>query len=155
MGTLTIWFVGNDENWNGGGLRLADRLRVGVSDGWLAFYNQPQPFFDGIIGVSSASGPQPRWPHEHSLRFPGFHFGHFTWPGEWPGGTMWTFAIWLGYPMVIAAILPAMWLVLAGRNRWWSARNRCTACGYNLTGNTSGICPECGTPVVRGSESIA
>lgn len=20
----------------------------------------------------------------------------------------------------------------------------CTACGYNLTGNTSGICPECG-----------
>lgn len=23
----------------------------------------------------------------------------------------------------------------------------CTACGYNLTGNTSGVCPECGTPV--------
>ena len=24
---------------------------------------------------------------------------------------------------------------------------RCTNCGYNLTGNVSGICPECGTPV--------
>lgn len=25
---------------------------------------------------------------------------------------------------------------------------RCVRCGYNLTGNVSGICPECGTPVV-------
>ncbi len=24
---------------------------------------------------------------------------------------------------------------------------RCTTCGYNLTGNVSGICPECGTPI--------
>lgn len=24
---------------------------------------------------------------------------------------------------------------------------RCTKCGYNLTGNVSGVCPECGTPV--------
>ena len=23
----------------------------------------------------------------------------------------------------------------------------CQDCGYNLTGNTSGICPECGTPI--------
>ncbi len=25
----------------------------------------------------------------------------------------------------------------------------CRHCGYNLTGNTSGICPECGTPVFK------
>lgn len=24
--------------------------------------------------------------------------------------------------------------------------NQCLRCGYNLTGNTSGVCPECGTP---------
>ena len=23
----------------------------------------------------------------------------------------------------------------------------CVACGYNLTGNTSGTCPECGSPI--------
>jgi hypothetical protein len=23
----------------------------------------------------------------------------------------------------------------------------CATCGYNLTGNLSGVCPECGTPV--------
>ncbi len=26
-------------------------------------------------------------------------------------------------------------------------RGHCQECGYNLTGNTSGICPECGTPI--------
>jgi hypothetical protein len=27
----------------------------------------------------------------------------------------------------------------------------CIHCGYDLTGNTSGICPECGTPIPKGS----
>jgi predicted RNA-binding Zn-ribbon protein involved in translation (DUF1610 family) len=26
---------------------------------------------------------------------------------------------------------------------------RCAKCGYNLTGNVSGVCPECGTPIAR------
>ena len=26
-------------------------------------------------------------------------------------------------------------------------RGECLVCGYSLTGNTSGVCPECGTPV--------
>jgi hypothetical protein len=147
IGTLTIWLISNDESWEGGGLRVSEGLRVGMSGGWLALYNQSQPFFDGTIGVSSAFGPQPRWPDARSLRFPGFHYLHITWPGEWPGGTLWTFAIWLGYPLIITAILPAMWLMLAARNRWRSARNRCISCSYSLTGNTSGVCPECGTPV--------
>jgi hypothetical protein len=29
------------------------------------------------------------------------------------------------------------------------APGHCECCGYNLTGNVSGICPECGTPVKR------
>ena len=40
------------------------------------------------------------------------------------------------------------WIVL----RWCrrvhrTAAHRCLICGYSLTGNTSGICPECGTAV--------
>jgi predicted amidophosphoribosyltransferase len=37
---------------------------------------------------------------------------------------------------------------------WFADRRRippghCQKCGYDLTGNVSGICPECGTPVER------
>ena len=31
----------------------------------------------------------------------------------------------------------------------------CSRCGYNLTGNTSGVCPECGTAILRGSEGAS
>jgi hypothetical protein len=31
----------------------------------------------------------------------------------------------------------------------------CTRCGYNLTGNTSGVCPECGAPVPPSASIVA
>jgi hypothetical protein len=34
-----------------------------------------------------------------------------------------------------------------GRCRRWRRLNRCFRCAYDLTGNTSGICPECGTVI--------
>jgi len=44
---------------------------------------------------------------------------------------------------LIFAILPAVWFFL-----WfWRRRpmvGKCPACGYDLTGNESGVCPECG-----------
>ena len=33
------------------------------------------------------------------------------------------------------------------RHRARNAAGRCAKCGFNLTGNISGICPECGTTV--------
>jgi hypothetical protein len=36
------------------------------------------------------------------------------------------------------------------RMRRWKSDNRCAVCGYSLTGNKSGVCPECGTPVNAG-----
>ena len=32
-------------------------------------------------------------------------------------------------------------------------KSECEACGYNLFGNTSGLCPECGTPVHGSAEA--
>jgi hypothetical protein len=34
-----------------------------------------------------------------------------------------------------------------------ASRGCCPTCGYNLTGNLSGMCPECGTPVLRNRKS--
>jgi hypothetical protein len=49
------------------------------------------------------------------------------------------------------ALLPTAWL--------WSGDSRkipvghCQRCGYNLTGNVSGVCPECGTAIPREGEN--
>ena len=50
-------------------------------------------------------------------------------------------------------ILPAVWLavrVYNGRSQR-HVQGYCAACGYDLTGNQSGLCPECGT-VIRADE---
>lgn len=54
-------------------------------------------------------------------------------------------------PIAVTAALPAAWLslFLARRLQLPTMRERlglCRSCGYDLTGNISGTCPECGTP---------
>jgi len=51
------------------------------------------------------------------------------------------------FPAAVLAIPPAVWLPALRRR--WRRRFRlthglCLTCGYNLTGNVSGRCPECG-----------
>jgi len=45
------------------------------------------------------------------------------------------------------ALLPAAWLLGKLRQTRRAARNHCERCNYDLTGNTSDVCPECGTAV--------
>ena len=42
-----------------------------------------------------------------------------------------------------------LWLLISGLNRRKRRRNRglCFDCGYDLTGNESGVCPECGSSI--------
>ena len=44
-----------------------------------------------------------------------------------------------------AAVAPANRLRRALRSRRRRAPGLCAVCGYNLTGNVSGVCPECGS----------
>jgi len=48
--------------------------------------------------------------------------------------------------IAIACILPDFLRALREANRRWD--NQCVDCGYSLTGNTSGVCPECGRMVL-------
>ena len=54
---------------------------------------------------------------------------------------------------VAFALLPS--LVLSKRALKFAQRRRrvgcCINCGYNLTGNVSGVCPECGKPIPKAS----
>jgi hypothetical protein len=59
--------------------------------------------------------------------------------------------IWLAF---LTAILPIVTLAAAQIKRLRRLRGSdgdgfCPTCGYNLTANTSGVCPECGTAVSR------
>jgi hypothetical protein len=67
------------------------------------------------------------------------------------------FLSWLGGPADVArrwgcvllsiSALHLIGVLIFGREV--DSTPRCSTCRYNLTGNTSGICPECGTPVDR------
>ena len=59
------------------------------------------------------------------------------------------------WPIAIAAaFLPTIYILRAGR-RHFASHPQCADCSYNLTGNTSGVCPECGTPVQPKAETTA
>lgn len=72
------------------------------------------------------------------------------------GGPSTTAKLVLGMhvPCWVAWVLFAAYPTLAfvrGPVRRWRRRRRglCVRCGYNLTGNVSGVCPECGTEIEK------
>jgi hypothetical protein len=68
-------------------------------------------------------------------------------PPPWRGVTRWGWAsVWL-LPLAAmgfgaGALMPMMFGVV--RRRLRRTKSLCTQCGYDLTGNVSGVCPECG-----------
>lgn len=64
-------------------------------------------------------------------------------PSEWTLGA-WPFPLWLA--ILIWTLLTIYSLVKSPPPQ----AGMCRTCGYNLTGNSSGICPECGQPVDNG-----
>jgi hypothetical protein len=53
---------------------------------------------------------------------------------------------------LLAGLFPAWWYPRQYRQRRTRrriARGECGHCGYSMSANASGICPECGTPVVK------
>jgi hypothetical protein len=63
-----------------------------------------------------------------------------------PPATWWRYSVQVPhYAVVIAAgVPPVARLRSHRRRRGGDTRGLCTGCGYNLTGNVSGVCPECG-----------
>ena len=91
-----------------------------------------------------------------SLSFAGLFVGS-TWFFETPP----TGDFYIEYRYVVIPkrfLIPFALVLIAGSIRFFylrrsrlqrqrELRGDCLVCGYNLTGNASGICPECGTPI--------
>ncbi len=54
--------------------------------------------------------------------------------------------IWI--PLIVLPVYPAL-VIIRGpyRRHRRHKKGLCLKCGYNLTGNVSGVCPECGRPI--------
>lgn len=68
---------------------------------------------------------------------------HFMIRSRWPEGGM-EFCYWVRIPLWMIFVPSfAGWLYLSRKPR--RTPGRCARCGYDLTGNVAGRCPECGT----------
>lgn len=71
----------------------------------------------------------------------GFHWRKTT----YNAGDYWSrisFPLW--FPVIVFRMYPTIILIRRLRRR----RGHCLKCDYNLGGNLSGVCPECGTPIL-------
>ncbi len=87
----------------------------------------------------------PEWSHEFLLSH------HFWFSDSNIGGGQWRIRS-LVVPWWLVCSCAALSTALFVSWTWivrWHRRRRgcCTRCGYCMTGNTSGVCPECGTAV--------
>jgi hypothetical protein len=53
-----------------------------------------------------------------------------------------------------AAWWPLLFGLGAARRKFRRRAGRCPRCRYDLTGNTTGVCPECGSPAASASQSL-
>jgi len=63
----------------------------------------------------------------------------------------WAVVLSCWYVALFLAVLPLWWIVRRRRAAKRAMIGGCLHCGYSLTGNTSGTCPECGTAIPKAS----
>jgi hypothetical protein len=105
---------------------------------------------------------------EYRFRKYGFGFRQHHWlmgfspasnglPEERDEYRLWEFDFPLWVPTLVIIIYPLIAIIVlpiqSYRSRCRRQVEHCVKCSYNLTGNESGVCPECGTPAKRHTES--
>ena len=79
----------------------------------------------------------------------GFAWSHFESgrAGNRPRSYSYLLVVPLWSLQAVFLTVPTLWTWRTLKRRRLIRQGCCRKCGYNLTGNTSGICPECGTPL--------
>jgi hypothetical protein len=101
--------------------------------------------YDGDQGETVEPGEFPRWRIEFNWERP-------RWDFEYRPRTNSARSRWLTIPLWRPFLVLGLGSLLGMRVLRMRARRRlssglCSYCGYSLTGNTSGVCPECGKPI--------
>jgi hypothetical protein len=126
--------------------------REGLGPAWAPGACEPEEarFHPGGAGLPGALG----FGREEDTQFiapagvapPGGHFTPLT-----ADVVEWWLPHW--FPAAVAAALPVGRLAMSWRRRrrrrQRPRRGLCPSCGYNLSGNLSGTCPECGEPIAK------
>lgn len=137
VAAVAAWFgvswlcvrVSDGEDWEvwigPGGARVIWGQPVGANH----YFVKPL-WFDRGIGVRTFC-PVPWARHLQVLR------QHDLWLPSWP----------VALPLIV-------WFAVMAERRSYRRRTGCCLhCGYNLTGNVTGRCPECGAPTRRGVQA--
>lgn len=102
-----------------------------------------------VVSVAYRTKPATAWSHlgityvSHEQEFGKFpNFDHYF---ASPGG--WFLRVPLLYLFILFAFLPCLWALRVYRT-WGVRKGHCPNCHYNLTGNLSGVCPECGKATI-------
>lgn len=128
---------------------------VGVNSGQVFFVSKrnPQPLRNTFMLIALNDKRPFSWDHPlaslpfYSNRSIAFwflpHFPH--WNGIFGGLHSYRMVI-VPIPLILLLGI-ILTMIVVWRDRKRIPSNCCQGCGYNLTGNTSGICPECGVQI--------
>ena len=111
-------------------------LHQGRLNGWAVMQNmrdRPEGWYVATVPTGTM-GAGEGW---------GFRFDSIQRPGYSHRSLM--VPLWFACPLT--ALPTALWLFAFARRRRRVLSGHCVVCGYNLTGNVSGKCPECGTVI--------
>ncbi len=101
---------------------------ISVVRGGVYWFRSTQQKDTGVVHFHAASFPHGWLPDYHG--------------GLGPGATIWYMPLWC--PLILVA-LPTAYLYNRDRR---PPPGHCLKCSYDLTGNVSGVCPECGTKLL-------
>lgn len=116
--------------------------------GWTCFPN--------LLPTGDVTMPVP--PGQPDRQWGGFHFQRATdviqsWRYLGTYASVVLLAIPIAVLTAISSLLPGVratrWIIRRRRLAARTAVGACRACGYDLTGNGSGTCPDCGTQIVQ------
>ena len=145
--------------WIGTMLCLAIAVAFSLTPWWwfgFEFGGGAICVMSGSIHVSNIDIDQWRW------RYRSIRFGRNLYaPTAWAKQLGWFVSVQATPGMAAPYVIVPLWIPFAmiavpTGIVWYRGRRpppgHCRKCGYDLTGNISGICPECGTPIPREGE---